>query len=361
MDKGDGGFFNKMLPGLVDSAARSEGVAGDALYEGRKVELKKHSAVIQMSNRINVTQRKAYNVLIYAARAAIRQQPNARLFKIPLVQIKDLAGIRSTNNKELKDNLVALMKTIVELNLLKKDQAEWQACTLLAEAKIANGYLHFGFAPTIHDTLTSPIPYTTLDLAIMRGLKSKYALCLYELAKDYINASIPPIPIDEFRKLIGLEPTQYTNGKDLRRSIIEPAVKEISEVTDILLGYELLTEKKRISHVKFTASQKGRERLPSYNELGRLCELLPLAVRELKGVRRMVEDAYRDHGTAYVESNIAFMLARERSNPRQFLKNCFEEDLGIDLRTESPVAPIALDVTPSDGIFDLDLAEDLFP
>jgi len=221
--------------------------------------LKKHSAVIQMSNAITGVQRKAWNVLLYHAREALRRGFEGDTFEVPLAEVRRWTGIETTDPTKLRKALLDLMSVKVEVNLLGKDTEEWEAFVLLPWVAIRRGVVRFGLAPRIRQVLAHPRMYAPLDLGILRGLRGKYAIALYELARDYIGTGIPLMSLDEFRKLMGVKENEYRNFDNLRRRIIEPAVQEINQVTDLEISYTLFRARRtrRWASIKFSVLRKG--------------------------------------------------------------------------------------------------------
>lgn len=220
--------------------------------ESEKFEIKKHSATVQIGNKIAAQQRKIYNSLLYIARDSLNTDSYADLFFIGQADLKKLSGDASTNNKQLQENLKGLMSTIVEFNVLQKNnKTKWHATTLLSEATIDNGKIYFGFAPTIRKTLLHPEFYVLLDLNIIKGLNSKYSIALYENARDYIEPGFPKMDIELFRKLMGVDNNKYKKFADLKKRVIDPSVEEISEKTDIKISYELFKNGRRFTKIQF--------------------------------------------------------------------------------------------------------------
>jgi len=215
------------------------------------VELKKHSAVIQISNRVTSSQRKLYNVLLYLARKILSQKPQTYKFGNNIATLMSMAGIKNTNYKTLKESLVSLERINVQYNIFCKDKEIWGAFNLLAGIEIKNGTVEFSFPHQVYETLLNPSVYALLDLNIIKGLQSKYSIALYEIAKDYINASIPAMSVETFRELMGLNEGKYKNSKDLRKNVIDPAVLEISNKTDIFMCYELHRRGRKVVAIKF--------------------------------------------------------------------------------------------------------------
>lgn len=80
--------------------------------------------------------------------------------------------------------------------------------------------------------------YTKYKLQNMIKLTGVNAIRLYELLAQYKNSwnSERKINILDFKKMLGIE-NKYSLNSDLVRYVIKPCVKEINEVTDLLVTY----------------------------------------------------------------------------------------------------------------------------
>lgn len=227
--------------------------------DNEKIEIKKHSSTVQIGNKIAAQQRKIYNALLYIGRTFLNEDAGSEIFHIKQAHLKRLCGDSSTNNKQLQENLKGLMSTIVEFNILKKDnKAKWHATTLLSEATIDNGEVYFGFAPTVRKTLLHPEYYVLLDLNIIKGLNSKYSIALYENARDYIDTGLPKMELGVFRKLMGVEEKKYKNFADMKKRVIDPSIEEINQKTDMSISYELSKEGRRFKYIQFKIAHQQR-------------------------------------------------------------------------------------------------------
>lgn len=222
-----------------------------------KIEIKKHSAIIQMSNRVTLQQRKAFNALLYVARTILKEKPADHIFTINIETIKKLAGVDANNNKQIKESLESLDDIKIEYNILSKDNKKiWGKFALLAGIEIKEGIVKFNFPFQIYETLLRPDMYAFLDLNIIKGLTSKYAIALYEISKDYINVEIPAMSIEKVRELFGIEETQYKNNAILKLKVLDIAVREINEKTDLNVSYTEITTGRKITGIKFTVTKK---------------------------------------------------------------------------------------------------------
>ena len=88
--------------------------------------------------------------------------------------------------------------------------------------------------------------FTQYDIEQISGLSSAYAVRMYELLICWRSTGKTPIiELDEFRKRIGVLDTEYTRTDNLKMRVIELALKQINEHTDITASYE--QHKKRAS------------------------------------------------------------------------------------------------------------------
>ena len=84
----------------------------------KPVIIKKHSSLIQTNNITTLQQRKAFNVMIYTARQELKENPDLRLFTIDLHQLRQLAGLKDTNIKNIKEALKVMQDLKIEYNVL---------------------------------------------------------------------------------------------------------------------------------------------------------------------------------------------------------------------------------------------------
>lgn len=103
--------------------------------------------------------------------------------------------------------------------------------------------------------------YTSYVLQSVLPMKCKYSIRLYEILKAKIkNGSRLEwyFSLQELKKI--LECDNYKRYPDFRRKVIEPAIEEINQYTDIFVDF-YTTEKRNISKLYFTICRKTKEQL----------------------------------------------------------------------------------------------------
>jgi hypothetical protein len=86
--------------------------------QDNKLVVKKHSSLIQTNNITTLQQRKAFNVMIYVAKQCLFLNPEQREFEIDLKLLRELAGLKDTNLKNIKEALRVMQDIKLEYNIL---------------------------------------------------------------------------------------------------------------------------------------------------------------------------------------------------------------------------------------------------
>jgi hypothetical protein len=270
-------------------------------------EIFKHSAAIHIENNITFLQRRAFNALLYHAYNELETEEEHR---ISIQRLADLVGYDSHDMDYLKEASKAMMRCIVEWNVLDKDVGpKWGATALLAQATIERGVFTYAYSPELRRRLHNPAMYARLDLNLQRRFHSKYGLALWELCADYLGSGreygeTPYIPLESFRKLMGITDSAYPSFKRLKDKVLNPAVDEINEVSDFRVVVDYQHAGRKVTALKFkirrvallSAAQPEQKKL--FPEL----EDMPLVVKELKDVGISTQDALEiwQQGFAYV-------------------------------------------------------------
>jgi hypothetical protein len=274
-----------------------------------KKEVIKHSAAIQVENRISLLERRAWNVLLANA---YDELPTAETHRIAVTDLTRVLGYTSRNHLHLRETLKSLTSAVLEWNIVHKDKEVWGATTLLAEVEIEDGVCTYAFGPTLRKRLYNPKMYARISLSLQNLFQSKHTLALYELCIDYLHeesnlGQTPFISIQDFRKLMGIPEGMYPEFKKLNQYVIKEPLEEINGVTDLTVTAEYKKEGRSVVAVKFrfrrTLQLPGKS--AGQEELFPETEALPAIVQELIAVglsRNNALDIWQS-GAAVVEAD----------------------------------------------------------
>ena len=162
--------------------------------------------------------------------------------------------------KALKDAVLSLFErqftfTELEKGKLKVVKSRWVSQIAyvddLAEIQII-------FSPAVA-SMCSRLErhFTSYDLEQVAQLTSKYAVRLYELVIAWKNTGKTPVfKLDNFRNQLGLLDNEYIPMSNFKKYVLDLAVDQINEHTDIKLDYEQHKAGRKIDGFSFKFKQK---------------------------------------------------------------------------------------------------------
>lgn len=170
-------------------------------------------------------------------------------------------------------------------------------------------------------------PYTTYKKEIILKLKGDYAFEIYHIAKQSEGLGKADILLENLRENLAL-PKSYHDLSNLKKRVLDPSCKEITQNTDLNLKYETVKRGRAVIAIRFLIENK----IPKESNIGkkhkiekkqhdsytRLTE--PQIVTYAK---KLAEDA--DFGSKYAhhgEEMKAFVvrIQQELSNPEKISK-----------------------------------------
>ena len=117
------------------------------------------------------------------------------------------------------------------------------------------------FAPAIIPLITRlEEQFTKYDIEQVSGLTSAYAVRLYELLIAWRSTGKTPIiEIQKFRQKLGVLDTEYKQMNDFKKRVLDIAINQINEKTDIKVKVEQHKTGRAISGFSFKFKQKQTE------------------------------------------------------------------------------------------------------
>lgn len=105
--------------------------------------------------------------------------------------------------------------------------------------------------------------FTQVDLADVAEFTSTYTFRIYQLLMQYKSTGFVKISIDDLRFMLMLK-FKYPLVADLKKRVIETAVKEINEKTPYSVKYELIKKGRKFTHleIKFKPKEQPKQQTP---------------------------------------------------------------------------------------------------
>jgi plasmid replication initiation protein len=122
--------------------------------------------------------------------------------------------------------------------------------------KKGEGRVGFSFSPEILPYLQQlKEQFTKYRLGDISSLKSIYSIRLFEMLMQFQNTTIVLIELNNFKERLGIS-EKYPVFKDLRRWVIEPAVKELNQKSHFNITFKGVREGRAIKKLEFFFSEK---------------------------------------------------------------------------------------------------------
>ena len=220
--------------------------------KARTRQVRKCVEAVHITNNITLVQRKLINALLLNAYYEL-PNPSITIHRIPVRQLVDLIGYDSHDVARIKVLLKALTSTIIEWDILNEaGKREWGVSALLASADVIDGACTYAYSPHLRVKLFNPQFYVLLDIDIVRRFHSGYALALYENCARFRRlGQTPSFPVDALRALLGASDPYYEDYRKLNERVIQPALREVNAVTDLLLTIQVKRQARRVAEIRF--------------------------------------------------------------------------------------------------------------
>jgi plasmid replication initiation protein len=92
--------------------------------------------------------------------------------------------------------------------------------------------------------------FTSYKIHHVSSLKSVYSMRLYELLIQFEKTGERIIRVDDFRGLLGLD-DKYKQFKELKKFVINPAIKELNAKSNLTIELETLTKGRKVVSLIF--------------------------------------------------------------------------------------------------------------
>jgi|GEM_PF-4931369 len=235
------------------------------------MEYQKPVELIQFDARkVTLLQRKIMNVLLWKFYNTVER--DSETYNISAKELSDLLKIKTRYGKSTELDIDTSRTILKDLRVLKRLEIEWDilkkdekrhigVSNIVSYVDISEaGNIEYGIPKPIREILLKNNPFEWINIEITSLFRSKYAISLYENSKRFIGIKKTGYwDAEKFKKLIGVpsDTIRYSKFSVVKKDIIEPAVQEINELSDIKITPEYkYASKTRITELQFRVELK---------------------------------------------------------------------------------------------------------
>jgi hypothetical protein len=204
--------------------------------------------------------------LIDAAYFVVAQENQAApQYDVDLNYFKWLMRYDSKNHTHLRSVVTEAQKALIQVTDTPHDrepsvQDLWVSVQLIGIVGIRGGRIRFEVPPQLLRHIRDPQKSHWLSLRITSAFTLSAARAIYDHVLPFVSQGMTEwIPLDVVRAWVGKSGTSAPVFKYFKRDTLEPAVRQINELSDIDLSYETRTESpstKKIDRLRFRMNRK---------------------------------------------------------------------------------------------------------
>ena len=220
----------------------------------------KANVLISAKGRLTALEQKFFCVLV----SAITPQDEADQKTLYSFPIRQFAGIASVSHSRIYEKVFEAAIRIMERIIVIQQEDGPLAVALLSSVKAlaGEGRIAVRFSeeilPYIFDLKRE---FTKYQLKNVLGLRSAHAIRLYELLKQTESLKKRKMTISELKEYLGAG-EKYQRFDHLKSRVLDPAIHEINEKTDINVSYAKIKEGREFVELKFTIKSNQKPQKP---------------------------------------------------------------------------------------------------
>ena len=223
---------------------------------------------------LTLADRRIYNQLLENAWDAIDKPVTHIIAK------SDLRGSHNSNDR-VGESVERLMSAIVKVQVTHDGEDAVERVQLLGgniETTRRDGVLEYEIPQRLRKSIKDSTVFARLQREVMFALSSKYALTLYEMIQKRGNLkfkSSEVFTLDDLRGVLGVPKGKLTSWSNLKLRAIEPAVAEVSMLSDYVVEIAPVKTGRRVTHAELKwwrkdgSSTVEAERELSFSKVGR--------------------------------------------------------------------------------------------
>ncbi|MEX6455993.1 replication initiation protein RepM [Moraxella osloensis] len=303
----------------------------------------KDNALINASYYLSLTEQRLILLAIIQARAEKKTTGNE--FKVKVSSYINAYGVADATAYEAIQKATETLRTryftferVVD-GEPERVVSNWVQSIAYAEN---SSYIKIKFTDDVMPLITKlEKHFTSYQLEQVKDLTSIYAIRLYEMIIQWrATGKTQQIPIDELRYKLGIEPDQYKQMVNFKKKVLDFAINQINEHTDIKASYEQHKEGRSITGFTFTFKEKPKPKAKGGevnrdDKTGDLFSIGGLSDAQLARITRN-EQFKKDYGDMVSPNSLANtdanewtkeMIKRLKSTPELFTKGDIKEYL----------------------------------
>ncbi|KUG09071.1 replication initiation protein [Solirubrum puertoriconensis] len=228
------------------------------------IEIRQHNAITTARYEMTACE---MDVVFYLLSLLKKEDRTGTLYKVRVKDLESLTGrqwnyqqfLEATSSLRTREYVIEDKKRLLQVGLLAS--AEYLKGEGVIELEISEK-----IRPYLIDLKNN---FTSYRLQAAFSLSSKYAKRIYQIASQWKDVGeSKTFTISDFKVMLhlkdpkGIESEQYTKVSMFQKFVLDVAVKQINQHTDLQIQYELIKKGRSFESIRFFIKQQTPHQLP---------------------------------------------------------------------------------------------------
>jgi plasmid replication initiation protein len=222
-----------------------------------------HNALVEARYKMTIEEQRVLKTIISQIHSYDED------FKLYEIRVLDLARLIGVSDEYYYSRIKSLLSKLRKSTLLIIDEngdyveTGWLSSITYRQGK---GAVAIRFDPILKPYLLQlKSLFTSYELGNILRLRGMYSIRIYELLKQYEKIGKREFALDDFKKTLHIE-SEYAQYRDLKKYVLMPSEKEVSQNTDISFSIEEKKKGRKVIGLIFIISSKKRQQIISREE-----------------------------------------------------------------------------------------------
>ncbi len=224
----------------------------------------KSNHLVQASYKLTLNEQR---IMLMAISKVYPKKPMAsqRVQRITALEYSEMFGVTAKNAyrdiKQASDRLLVRLIKTYDKDPKKEGYYKFQWASKVYYSK-KEGFVDITFHEDISPYLTmlSSGFYTKIEVNALSGVRSTYAIRMYELLKQYKDTGERYISMANFRKWCELE-GKYKVYSDLKKRVVNPAIKELEDKANLIISWDEVKKGRKVVGFDFMFEENKQLKL----------------------------------------------------------------------------------------------------
>lgn len=225
----------------------------------RDISVTQSNRLIESAHTLTLNEKR----LVLAAAAKLdprKPSPSGGYLSVTGEEFADVFGVDTRNAYTLLEEAAERLFAR-KVRMIHTDRVEEFRWVFHVKYWHGKGRVDLGFSPNVLPYLTViNREFTTYQLRQVGSLPSFYSIRIYELLAQFKHSGQRTISLDRLREILELR-EKYADVKNFRVRVLEPALREINQRTDLKIIWALERAGRKVTGVRFTIEENQQQQL----------------------------------------------------------------------------------------------------